>query len=58
MKKYLSIIILSVFVLSIIGSTSPEIKSTIIKWTGDQKYASTLIPNPPEVQTIKNLANK
>jgi hypothetical protein len=58
MKKILSITILTVFVLSIMGSVSPEIKSYVIKMTGDQKYASTLLPNPPDIQDNKNLAEK
>ena len=58
MKKYLAIIIISVFVLSIMGSVSPEIKSTVMNLTGGQKYASTLMPSPPEFQTNKNLATK
>jgi hypothetical protein len=58
MKKYLAIIILTVFVLSIIGSVSPEIKSYVTKLTGNQKYASTLLPNPPAIKTIDNLAKK
>ena len=58
MKKYLALIILTVFVISIMGSVSPEIKSAVINWTGGQKYASTLLPSPPEFQTNKNLATK
>ena len=58
MKKCLSIIILSVFVISILGSVSPDIKSTVMNWTGSQKYASTLLPSPPEFQVNQNLAKK
>ena len=52
----LSIIILSVFVLSILGSVSPDIQSKVMNWTGGQKYASTLLPAPPDFQLNKNLA--
>jgi hypothetical protein len=58
MKKYLAIIILGVFVISLMGSVSPEIKSYVKNWTGDSKYASTLLPSPPEIQTNHNLAKK
>ena len=58
MKRYLAIIILSVFVISIMGSVSPEIKSTVMNWTGGQKYASTLLPAPPDFQVYKNLAKQ
>jgi hypothetical protein len=56
MKKCLSIIILAVFIISIMGSVSPEVKSYVKNWSGEQKYASTLLPSPPEIQTNKNLA--
>ena len=58
MKKCLSIIILSVFVLSMLGSVSPEIKTYVKSWTGEQKYASTLLPSPPQIDTNKSLAKK
>jgi hypothetical protein len=58
MKKCLSIIILSFFVLSMIGSVTPEVKSYVKVWTGDQKYASTQLPSPPSIQASQNLAGK
>jgi len=58
MKKCLAIIILTVFVISIMGSVSPEVSSYVKNWTGDQKYASTLLPSPPEIQTNTNLAKR
>ena len=58
MKKYLSIILLSLFVLSIMGSVSPTIKSQIIDLAGGQKYASTQLPVPPVMYSNKNLADK
>jgi len=58
MKKSLAIVILSVFVLSIMGSVLPEVKVTVMKWTGGQKYASTLLPAPPEMQMNQKLAEK
>ncbi len=58
MKKYLAIIILSVFVISIMGSVSPEINSYVKNLTGDQKYASTKLPSPPAILTNQNLAEK
>ena len=58
MKKFFAIIILTVFVISIMASVSPEVSSYVKNWTGDQKYASTLLPSPPEIQTERNLANK
>lgn len=56
MKKCLSIIILTVFVLSIAGSVSPEVKSYVISWTGGEKYASSILPAPPPMKMNKNLA--
>jgi hypothetical protein len=58
MKKFFAIIILTVFAISIMGSVSPEINSYVKSWTGEQKYASTILPSPPEIQTNNNLANK
>jgi hypothetical protein len=58
MKKFLALIILTVFVLSILGSVSPEIKTFVTKLAGDHKYASTILPNPPDIKTIDNLAKK
>jgi hypothetical protein len=58
MKKSLAIIILSIFVLSIMGSVLPEVKVTVLKWTGGQKYASTQLPAPPEMQLNQKLAQK
>jgi len=56
MKKSLAIIILSVFVISIMGSVLPEVKTTVMNWTGGQKYASTQLPAPPEIQLNQKLA--
>jgi len=58
MKKTLAIIILSVFVISLMGSVSPSIQSHVKNWTGGQKYASTLLPSPPAIQPNQNLADK
>jgi hypothetical protein len=58
MKKYFAIVILTIFVLSVMGSVSPEIKSYVKNWTGDQKYASTSLPAPPEMPVDGNLATK
>ena len=58
MKKFLSIILLSLFVLSIMGSISPTIKSQIIDFAGGQKYASTQLLVPPAMNSNKNLADK
>jgi hypothetical protein len=58
MKKCLSIIILTVFVLSMMGSVSPEIKSYVISWTGEKKFASTHLPSPPQLNTNENLAKQ
>ena len=55
-KKSLAIIILSVFVISIMGSVIPEVKTTVMNFTGGQKYASTHLPAPPEVQMNQKLA--
>ena len=56
MKKILSIIILSVFVISIMGSVLPEVKVTVMNWTGGQKYVSTQLPAPPAMQMNQKLA--
>ena len=58
MKKYFAIAILTMFVLSLMGSVSPEIKTYVKSWTGDQKYASTALPAPPEMTMDGNLAKK
>lgn len=56
MKKFLIIIILSVFVLSIMGSVSPKVKSYVENFTGDTRYASTMLPAPPDIQLNNDLA--
>ena len=58
MKRVLGILILSVFVISLIGSVSPDFKAQVIKLTGDHKYASTLLPAPAPLEMNKNLAGK
>jgi hypothetical protein len=59
MKKFFGIAILIVFVLSVMGSVSPEINSFVKNLTGDKKYASSsLLPAPPELPTDGNLATK
>jgi hypothetical protein len=57
MKKFFAIIILTIFVLSTMGSVSPQISSYIKSWTGDQIYSSNSLPAPPEMKTDSNLAN-
>lgn len=58
MKKILGIIILSAFIISIMGSVSPGLKTYVIKYTGDQKYASTQLPLPPTIENNQNLAGQ
>ena len=58
MKRVLGIIILSVFVISLVGSVSPGFKAQVIKLTGDQKYASSQLPLPPTMEMNKNLAGQ
>jgi hypothetical protein len=58
MKKYCAIVILTIFVLSLMGSVSPGISSYVKNLTGDKKYASTILPAPPETNSDKNLAKK
>ena len=58
MKKSLAIIILSVFVISLMGSVLPEVQSIVVNWDDGQKYASSNLPTPPVNKPIDNLAKK
>ena len=58
MKKVLSIIFLSLFILSIMASVSPKIQAQFADFAGESKFASTHIPVPPTIESNKNLANK
>jgi hypothetical protein len=58
MKKILGIIFVGLFILSIVGSVSPTIKSEIIHIAGGKKYASTQLPTPNAIESNKNLADK
>lgn len=58
MKKFFAITILIVFVLSVMGSVSPEMNSFVKKLTGNKKYASISLPAPPDLPTDGNLATK
>ncbi len=58
MKKILGIIIVSAFILSLLGSALPGMKEKVISITGSQAYASTSLPLPPSIGLAKNLAEK
>ena len=58
MKKILGLIILTAFIISIMGSVSPGLKTIVTKYTGDHKYASTQLPLPPTLENKINLAGQ
>ncbi len=58
MKKILGSIVITAFILSIVGSASPQINSTIKSLIGTKTYASTSLPLPPSMNVVINLAEK
>ena len=56
MKKLLSIIILSVFVISIMATASPVFKAEVQNLKNSPKYASSHLPIPPAIDLNQNLA--
>ena len=58
MKKILGLIVIFTFILSILGSASPQINSKVKTLTGNKIYASTSLPLPLPIGLEKNLAEK
>ena len=56
MKKILGIIIVSAFILSLMGSVSPIIQSSMKNFTGRKYYSSSSLPLPNPID--KNYAEQ
>lgn len=57
MKKILATFTISVFLVSILGSVSPQLKMKVMDISGDTKYSATSVPVPRMNHSYK-YANK